>query len=332
MQKKELSNATLVPRYDYSIIQLYTLNDSIRCMLKSSNKNDVNVIKDLIDRGLKPNNSQNDHDHTLNFMLRYIINNNIDEMNAIKLINLLIKNGAIPDHNNTLNYALKTKRIGIIEMISWKQQDITLSHIIECIIKYIEEFKFQYNKKYILMVIDQMICQGVGPDYNTFALAIKTKEPEIVYKILQTNPQVNNVKGQCLNDAIKTSNIEIIRIALQYGACPNLGLDDENSLLCAIRTLKLKIVFEIVAHGGKCVYVYSKSDNVQYITHNRLLKLLICSGSKIFMRPNYDFIDKKLEQRINSFYELLDENIINDSHTSYNDINELKKELSDKIL
>ncbi len=256
---------------------------------------------------------------------------------------------------------LQKQKMEYIYLINWKDTGCTLSHILNSVIKMTEENR-KKKEIFIVNMLHHMIQNGVLSDNsqtynNTFSLAIRSNNLNIISQILESNCQPKNLNNDgytfygedenfTLNRAINTKNLEIIKIAIQNNAMPNMNdvYDlDNNSLIIAIRTRNPDIVFQIVAHmkNANC-HFHSNSyfhvtkilegllwESTEIFDFNKIINLVMCSGIQI-NRIDYSNLTKK--NLLRGKFEMCKFFKISDLFSKFtNSINEIKEELTETM-
>jgi len=201
---------------------------------------DINI--QLIERIIKNVRIRNNNSrkHTLNYAISKLFVSDLNKFN-LNIIKILLDNGAKPCYYDT-------------------GDNDTLSLTIEKGIKYIKKYETEENlaENNILNLIKLLINYGIKSNdegyyslhkcyQNTFSLIVKSGNLRIINLVLTINPIPDNIdyKTSTLSFAIKTSNVEIVKLALIHGATTH-----KYSLNYAIETTNPDIVKEIIINGN----------------------------------------------------------------------------------
>ena len=268
--------------------------------------------------------------HVIQCLIK-IKNSNIDWKNSmICVINILMKMTKYKDKKidcvKIFDLVLETQKMEIIHLIDWENTDCTLSHLVNSVILLTRGNLNKKKERFILNLIDLMIQKGIRldnslTDNNTFSLALQSKNLNLITKILEPGPlniclpknlpkyilqdELSNMHmiprfypsfdQYTLNHAIKTRNLEIVKIAINNNAtCDYIDEYHHNSLILAIETYDPHIVFQIIAHGkfencefdmGDRWYYTNmlnnfnfKFDSNKFSDLNSIINLVMCSG------------------------------------------------------
>ena len=297
------------------------ISDAIFC---KNNK----INNRLLKKGINNDDCEN---NTINFTIKNIFQFSqrpIDiERNSIKpLIKTLIFNGAVINNkkNNTLSLALN----GAIQYILESSDHLALAE--------------NNMLKFIQFLIDGGAKPSDHHANNTLTIAIRSQNLNIIKIIAQTNPKPDNdcfccsnygicfcLDGQIeyldtyfntLTNAVRTNNIEIVKIACKLDAHPCNKYSEKNTLTQAILIGNLDILKCILTKGAKPVLenihsspstfrvfydryigeIYPKIDQcTKNDTIDQMIDLIMCSGATI---PQ-SLIDEISEKKGKNYYD-----------------------------
>ncbi len=211
--------------------------------------------------------------------------------------------------------------------LDFKHDNSPLTHLLKslilCQIK--SQMSCGFNSKKELVVfhlIRKMISLGVlsnnSQSYdNTFSLAIETQNIDIIYLILELNPKPHNPSDTLssdidqsnitLNQAVKTRNLQIVRIATHHGALPNNNDSTKcNTLYCAfINSVEhnISIIYQIVAFNASYNFDMTRIIRAQKIykwdteTMIQIINIVLCCGKIEYIRCCVGLIDDPLIKR-----------------------------------
>ena len=217
-------------------------------------RGDSTMLRDALSNGAHPNNTYGGKrkKHTLNGAIRSLLSKKRCDFNLDFIKILLEESVAMVD-----NY-----------------RENTLSETLKYAIDYITASSDQEGaKNNILMLIQILINSGAKFEQstskiNTLSLAVRTGDLKIINLVVESNHQTNHTSvpdnknykccngsckrgcGSCfntLNCAIKTSNIEIVKIVRRCGALPDTSSTCKNSLTLALLSKNIEIVKEILS-------------------------------------------------------------------------------------
>lgn len=229
------------------------------------------TMKDILNRILKdgkPNNHCGTK-HTINRAIR-LLKRNITYKFYLNSIKKLLHIGATVCNNNINN---------------------TLTLALSYVKRYIN-YHTTEAEKCMISFIQTLIDAGAKPSNaqdhtNTLTAVIKTKNLALINKIIELDSLPDNHQHYenvniCVNTltcAVETNIVDIVKIACNVGALPNLSnIDYYNTLTYAAQLGNTDIIKEIVMVGGKCEYI--SVDDEQICNNENNINLLLCSGTK----------------------------------------------------
>ena len=259
-----------------------TLNRAIRSTLNNNlNGFSLKIINRLIDHGAVMHNNGSEHDTlavALNCANAYISSfpsgdkRVLAEDNVMELLNLLIQRGVdkidLQSRCHIVSSAIKTGRLNIVNLFTQIDPSIKHSYPYGLAPLELDPCNIRTDAK----IIDQATKNNFFPD-NFFQ---------------------DGLDNGTLDCAVSTKNIDIINIALKYGAKPS-----QNTLTNAIQTNDPKIIQDIVILGGKPCnastqwdhwstfynlyshYGRMKTKFIDFQKVDQIIELLMCSGATV---------------------------------------------------
>ncbi len=252
-----------------------------------------------------------------------------------KIIKILMTHGATINYNEMLNSVMQNLKINIFDWIftdyNFGESTFLLTFLLQ---KMIPSAKIKSNNiinnsnkdtdiQFACDLIKKMILGGIISNNsqssdNTFSMAIRTENIQIINLILELNPKAYNSR-KCLRGmfnkkldisdwdltlelAINTFNPRIVEIAIQNGALPhndNIHHDIYNSTLhLAVSSFShnnykssLDIMFQIVAFKAsnhnfsmwflQSIYNLESQYQLDKETINKIINIILCSGTRI---------------------------------------------------
>ena len=241
---------------------------------------------------------------TLNTMIRIMLNENLSSFN-LEFIQTLVDHGSEPFNGtgmyNTMRYTLMLCEQYLIRTLRDDQvrAEQNLINLINLLTNSGSEFHVSKCD-----ATNDIFLAAIGTKNDIILAAIGTKNIKIIELIYdrfaidladlccQTSHDYSWNHYYCHNPltcAVKTKNIEIVKIVHQCGAKPCLSDGWCNTLLQAIMSADPEIVREIVMIGG-----YMEKYNGAHLSidlywpegnrTNEILDLIMCSGSKIKLK------------------------------------------------
>lgn len=273
------------------------LNHCIKSMLNNTNTFNLNLIDILVKNGAKNSiiESENVYVIIIRRLTKYIklSENQKDAMdNVLKLLNQLVANG-LKSNTLALYNAIKTRKTEIIRiMVKATEPLINEEPMIN------ENILLSAIRTYDVEIVRDVIeyyvqCNVKFTRAIILNMAIRTRNINIIRIIMNIGPEKDM---STLNNAIKTHNYLIVKLIFDYGAQINNSQCDyyANSLTHALRSFDPMIVKEIIIRGGK-PYLFLNSglfpfwrvmrlDTLDYTVRENLMNLLMCAGTKIDFR------------------------------------------------
>ena len=248
--------------------------------------------------------------NTINFAIKVLLDQHVDKFN-LEIITILLNLGAEICNigvNNTLTLIIR-KKDRYINNAKFYNNEILAEKNVWDLLKYVLSKGARADNFDIVSVIaDQKNMDGLG-------LVRMLCEQKIL-------PDIQQTEHNTLSCAVKTNNLDILKIICdEYKALPNVSMF-KNTLYYAVGTNNPEIIHKIILRGGKPNNIYSKNDNhysgikttfAEFVDtlyrynddkmFDRALKLLMCSGIKIYDYVFNDYVFNNVEKQPNSYYK-----------------------------
>ena len=268
-------------------------------------KGDCDMLKKALIKNYQC--TDNNKPYSLNNAIIIMLNNDLTSFNP-EIINTLIDFGSKIDNDdmsNTLTFAIcygvqYYNRYRFTKFTTNRPGDIYIGDQAE---------------ENVLRLIRLLINQGgrsnsIKGYLNTFTVAIRSKNEEIIKLIAQTNPipYNNNNNNNCydhlmvdhntLTYAVMTENLDIVKIACQYGAKPDTSSTCKNTFVKALKIGACpKIVEEILMVGG-----FAPSSYLNVGSHKTMLDPM--SERRIYCNDKINLLEPYIHMGENNVCEI----------------------------